>query len=92
MFLIYQYHYQIYTFKLIELGAIRKLDLIDNQWYYGNYRRANLGKWNNKKQKFDVIRHATLLYGYSFNYYWDDCNHFEDDNGYALFVPVKKTS
>lgn len=20
---------------------------------------------------------------------WDECNHFEDDNGFALFVPLR---
>lgn len=71
--------------RLIALGAIPKKDLEDGVWYYGNYRNTVYGKWNSKTSKFDHYR-------YKFGYREDDCNHFEDDNGYALFVPLRKAN
>ena len=68
--------------KLIDCGAIPKNKLEDGIWYYGNYRNSTLGKWDEKNQKFGLWR-------YKFGFYWDNCNHFEDDNGYALFVPLR---
>jgi len=32
--------------------------------------------------KFDHMR-------YKFGWRKDDCNHFEDDDGFALFVPIR---
>lgn len=69
--------------KLIELGAIPIDELEIGEWYYGNYRNAKLGKWNGKT--FDHIR-------WSHGYYWDECNHFQDDDRYALFVPLRKAT
>jgi hypothetical protein len=74
-----------YTNRLIELGAIPKSELKDGQWYYGNFRNSSFGKWDASKSVFHHIR-------YSFGYYWDDCNHFEDDNRFALFVPLRKAT
>ncbi len=76
---------EFYKNKLIELGAIAKNKLEDGGWYYGNYRNSDFGKWNSKKQVFDHLR-------YKFGYRWDTCNHFEDDNGFALFVPLRKAN
>lgn len=72
-----------YTNRLIELGAIPKENLTDGTWYYGNYRNSDLGKWDYKKQKFGIWR-------YKFGWMWDTCNHFQDDDGFALFVPIRK--
>lgn len=74
-----------FTKRLIDLGAIPKSELIDGCWYYGNYRNSKLGKWSALKEKFDHIR-------YSFGFYWDDCNHFQADNGYALFTPIREAT
>ena len=46
------------------------------------YRRANFGKWNAKTEKFDHYR-------WKFGWMKDECNHFQDDNGFALFVPLR---
>ena len=70
-----------YITKLIEAGAIPKKDLIDGQVYVGNHRNCTLAKWNNEKNRFDHWR-------YKFGWIEDECNHFEDDDGYALFVPI----
>lgn len=70
--------------KLIELGAIPKNKLEKGKWYYGDYRNSNFGKWDGKK--FHIIR-------YSFGFdYWDDCFHFQDDDGFALFVPLREAT
>lgn len=73
---------EFYVPKLIEAGAIPKKDLIDGQIYIGNHRNANIQRWNAEKNKFDHMR-------YKFGWMKDECNHFEDDDGFALFVPIK---
>lgn len=71
-----------YTTKLIESGAIPKNKLIDGKVYIGKHRRCTRAKWNKKKNTFEYFR-------YKFGWCMDECNHFEDDNGFALFVPIK---
>ena len=73
---------EFYVPRLIAAGAIPKADLVDGQFYYGEYRNANVGKWNAEKNVFDHWR-------YKFGFRLDTCNHFEDDNGFALFVPIR---
>ena len=73
---------EFYVPKLIGAGAIPKNELVDGQFYFGEYRNANIGRWLAEKQVFEHWR-------YKFGYRLDDCNHFEDDNGYALFVPIR---
>lgn len=69
--------------KLIEAGAIPKVDLIDGQCYIGNHRNATIAKWDAENNVFVYWRHK-------FNSIFEDqCNHFEDDNKYALFVPIR---
>lgn len=78
----------IYDFcivRLIELGAIPKSELEDGQWYYGNFRNSEFGRWNSEKNEFEYIN-------YSFGHYWDSCEHFQDDRGFALFVPLRKVT
>lgn len=71
-----------YTQRLIELGAIPKDKLEDGKWYYGEYRNSRFGKWDKEKQKF-------YHYRWSFGWMIDDCNHFQDDDRFALFVPLR---
>ena len=71
-----------YVPKLIAAGAIPKADLVDGQFYYGEYRNANVGKWLAEKNVFEHWR-------YKFGFRIDECNHFEDDDGFALFVPIR---
>lgn len=73
---------EFYVPRLIKAGAIPKKDLIDGQIYIGDHRNANIQKWDEKKNKFIHMR-------YKFGWVEDECNHFEDDDGYALFVPFK---
>lgn len=74
-----------YKLKLIEKGALIKKELVNGKWYYGNHRCTTLGRWNEEKQEFDY-------WNYSFGYYMDVTNHFQDDDGYALFVPIREAS
>ena len=73
---------EFYIPKLIAAGAIPKKDLVDGQFYFGEYRNANVGKWVAEKNTFEYWR-------YKFGFRIDECNHFEDDNGFALFVPIR---
>jgi len=73
---------EFYVPRLIAAGAIPKADLLDNQFYFGEYRNANVGKWIAEKNVFEHWR-------YKFGFRIDECNHFEDDNGFALFVPIR---
>ena len=69
---------------LIRCGAIPKNDLIDGQYYYGNYRNANIGKWIGNR--FEIIR---TKFGEKMK---DHCNHFEDDDNFALFTPIRRAT
>jgi hypothetical protein len=68
--------------KIIECGGIPKKDLIDGEYYIGSHRCAKIAQWNEKENKFNYWK-------FEFFPIFDDCNHFEDDDGYSLFVPLK---
>lgn len=67
--------------NLIRCGAIPKTDLVVGKTYIGDCRNATEAVWNGN----------TFTYKrYKFGIYFDeDINHFEDDDGYDLFVPIK---
>ena len=68
--------------NLIRCGAIAKKNLEIGSWYVGDTRNTIRAKWNGTE--FEYVR---FKWGNSF---WDTINHFEDDNGYAIFIPIKK--
>ena len=72
--------------KLIELyyraGAIPKSKLKPGGWYLGQCRNTNVAQWW-PKDGFCYIRYKL---GGAFV---DTINHFEDDDGYDLFIPIK---
>ena len=74
-----------YINRLVELGAISKNELEDGVWYYGKYRNSDVGIWDAKKGKFCIWRSK-------FGWMKDQCFHFQDDDGYALFVPLRKAT
>ncbi len=74
-----------YLPKLIEKGAIPKNLLENGRWYYGNFRNSNFGKWNEEEQKFE---HWRMKFGWM----WDTCEHFQDDRGYSVFVPIREAT
>lgn len=72
---------EFYIPKLLAAGAIPKKDLVIDQVYIGEHRRATAARWNGKEFVYNRTK---------FNWtYEDTCNHFEDDDGYALFVPIR---
>jgi hypothetical protein len=72
--------------RLLESGAIGINELEDGVWYYGNYRNSSYGKWNSETNEFSIIRSK---FGH---YYLDKCKHFQNDDGFALFVPIRKAT
>ena len=66
--------------NLIRCGAIPKKDLIIGQTYLGDCRNAEKAVW-----KGDHFTYRRIKFGMEFD---EDINHFEDDNGYDLFVPI----
>jgi len=75
-----------YVKKLIGAGAIPKEDLRDGWYYLGEHRRATVARWNGEREVFEYWR---WKFG---NRFIDECNHFEDDDGFALFVPIREAT
>ena len=67
--------------NIIRCGGIPKDKLEIGKTYIGSCRNASEATWNG--EKFTYIRHKFETS------YPEDINHFEDDNGYDLFVPIK---
>ena len=74
--------YQQLIEEYLKAGAIAKEDLISGAWYLGQSRSTNIAQWF-PFGGFYYIRHK---FGGTFV---DSLNHFEDDNGYDLFIPFK---
>ena len=75
-----------YVVKLIEAGAIPKRLLKDGAYYLGDHRRATVARWCAEKNKFEYWRTKFTAR------FIDECNHFEDDDGFALFVPIREAT
>lgn len=69
---------------LIKAGAIPKKDLKHGARYVGKCRNAREGIWLADKNIFLIER---VSYGCTFS---EDIHHFEDDDGYDLFVPIRE--
>ena len=67
--------------NFIRCGAIPKKDLLVGRTYIGECRNASEAVWNG--EVFIYQRHKFHLV------YPDEINHFEDDDGSDLFVPIK---
>ena len=72
---------QFHIDKLIECGAIAKKDLIIGKYYYGNYRITTEAKWLGNEFEYEREK-----FGHHFK---ETCFHFEDDDGFAVFTPLK---
>lgn len=66
---------------LIEAGAIEKKNLITGKTYLGSCRNSSKATWNG--EKFVYIRYK---FG---DTYEEEINHFQDDDGYDCFIPIK---
>lgn len=70
------------TKRYVELGAIPKKDLVVGHTYEGDCRNAQTAVWK-ENGRFEYQR---TKFGCT---YPEEINHFEDDNGYDVFVPIK---
>lgn len=66
------------------LRAIPKEELVIGQYYLGECRNASIARWDGKH--FVYTRHK---FGGT---YEETINHYEDDDGYDVFVPVMKSN
>lgn len=69
---------------LIRCGSIPKSELKDGHYYYGNYRNSDIGMWMK-----DIFKIRRSKFG---TWFEDECNHFEDNDGLALFVPLREAN
>lgn len=68
--------------NFIRCGAIPKDKLIVGKTYLGNCRNTDKATWNGKCFVYNRYK--------NWSYYEDEINHFQDDDGHDLFVPIKQ--
>ena len=73
---------EIHVKNFIRCGAIPKSELEIGETYIGNCRNASKATWNG-----NVFVYERTKFSFTYN---EEINHFEDDNGFDLFVPLKK--
>lgn len=76
--------YHNFCYMLIENGAIPKNKLKNKTKYYGTCRNADYAIWDADSQKFYYERWKFGIVSV------DYINHFEDDDGSDLFIPIKE--
>ena len=76
--------YHNFCYMLIENGAIPKNKLKNKTKYYGGCRNSSYATWDADSQQFYYDRWKLGIV------FVDYINHFEDDDGYDLFVPIKE--
>lgn len=74
---------EIVCATLQSIGAIPKKDLVVGKVYQGDCRNSEIAIYLGNG-KFEYIRYK---FGFT---YLEEINHYEDDNGYDLFVPIKE--
>jgi len=72
---------QYFISRLLSFGAVPKSELIINHTYLGKCRNATKAIWNG-----EVFIYQRTKFGMT---YPEEINHFEDDDGYDVFVPIK---
>jgi len=68
--------------NLIRCGAIPKSELLVGKTYIGSCRNSSEAVWNGSVFEYERHKWGTI--------YTDTINHFQDDDGHDLFVPVKE--
>jgi len=63
------------------LETIPKSELVVGRIYKGVCRNASEAEWMG-----DHFRYWRTKFGFGF---WENINHFEDDNGFDVFVPIR---
>lgn len=77
--------YQEYVIKnYIRCGAIPKDQLIIGEEYLGTCRNSNKALWDGKEFIYQRTKFNST--------YTEKINHFEEDDGYDLFIPLKLCS
>ena len=71
-----------YVPRLLKCGAIPKDKLVVGKTYIGSCRNSDEATWNGKEFEYERYK-----FGFT---YKDKVNHFQDDDGYDLFVPIKE--
>lgn len=64
-----------------EIEVVPKNELEIDKEYLGNCRNSGKAVW-----KGDHFEYQRYKFG---SYYTDEINHYEDDDGYDVFVPIK---
>lgn len=67
---------------LLRCGAIPKEQLKKGVVYIGSCRNSDEATWDGEKFVYERYK-----FGFT---YKDSVNHFQDDDGYDLFVPIKE--
>ena len=67
--------------NIIRCGGIPKDELIIGKIYIGDCRNATEAIWDGK-----VFKYMRTKFGLT---YEEEINHFEEDDGYDVFVPIK---
>jgi len=67
--------------NIIRCGGIPKSELVIGKCYRGSCRNADEAVWNGEEFEYTRVK-----WGYR---YTETINHFEDDDGYDLFVPFE---
>lgn len=67
--------------NIVRCGGIPKDKLIVGETYIGDCRNASEAVWNGKTFTYMRTKFGTT--------YPEDINHFQDDDGYDVFVPIK---
>jgi hypothetical protein len=68
--------------KFYDAGIVKKEDLVVGEYYWGSCRNASLAMWTG-----ECFVHLRTKFDSTFA---EKINHLEDDNGYDLFIPIKK--
>ena len=67
--------------NIIRCGGIPKSELVIGKTYIGGCRNASEAIWNGKTFTYKRYKFGDTL--------CENINHFEDDDGYDLFIPIK---
>ena len=67
--------------NFIRCGAIPKDKLVVGETYIGSCRNASEAVWNGERFTYKLTK-----FGCTFD---ESINHFQDDDGYDVFVPIK---
>lgn len=66
--------------ELLAKGVLPKESLIPNETYIGKCRNASEAVWNGEKFCYQRTKFG--------NTFLETINHFQDDNGFDLFLPI----